>query len=51
MEWLSRKEDIERLKDLVDVLFAVEERIYEISRGHLFRKTIIDFGDISEWRW
>ena len=50
MECLSRK-DTERIKDLVDALFAVEERIYEISRGHLFKKTVIDFGDISEWSW
>ena len=50
MEWSPPKKNTERFKDPADVLFAVEERICEISRGNLFKKTVIDFGDISEWR-
>lgn len=34
----------------VDTLFAMEERIYEISRGHLFKGTVIDFDAVvDDW--
>lgn len=34
----------------VDTLFAMEERIYEISRGYLFKGTVVDFDTVvDDW--
>jgi hypothetical protein len=54
MEWSLDNGGSENWKELplfhIDTLFGFEERIREISRGHLFKNTVIDFESVySRW--